>query len=116
MSREKHIFKSPFYRMYKIITRKSRLLAFLLVLPTSIVPQKRQKCPSRNPIDEDITPLDMTINYKVSSFLHLHSDFWYNSLGSTCTCHYLLVGINVSQSASPSKLNFRFTIDPIMLH
>jgi hypothetical protein len=25
--------------------------------------------------DEDMTPLDMTIDYKVSSFLHLHSDF-----------------------------------------
>ena len=66
--------------------------------------------------DEDITPSDMTIYYKVSSFLHLHSDFWYNSLGSTCTCHYLLVGINVSQSASPSKLNFQFTDDTIMLY
>jgi len=46
--------------------------------------------------DEDMTPLDMTIDYKVSSFLHLFSDFWYNSLGSTCTCHYLHVAINVS--------------------
>jgi hypothetical protein len=25
--------------------------------------------------DEDMTALDMTIDYKVSSFLHLHSDF-----------------------------------------
>ena len=41
--------------------------------------------------------LDMTVDYKVSSFLLLHSDFWY-------TCHYLLVDTNVSQSASPSKL------------
>ena len=57
--------------------------------------------------NEDITPSDTTIDYKVSSFLYLHSDFWYNSLGSTCTCHYLIVGTNVSQSASPSKLNFR---------
>ena len=48
--------------------------------------------------------LDMTVDYKVSSFLLLHSDFWYNSLGSTYTCHYLLVDTNVSQSASPSKL------------
>jgi hypothetical protein len=56
--------------------------------------------------DEDMTPTDMTIDYKVRSFLHLYSNFGYNSLGSTCTCHYLNVGTNVSQSASPSKLNF----------
>ena len=54
--------------------------------------------------DEHMTPSDMNIDYKVSSFLHLHNDFIYNSLGSTCTCHYLLVGANISQSASPSKL------------
>ena len=53
--------------------------------------------------DEDMTPSDTTIVYKVSSFLHLHSDFWYNSLGSTCTCHYLNVGTNMSQRASSSK-------------
>ena len=58
----------------------------------------------------------MTIDYKVSSFLYLHSDFWYNSLGSTCTCHYLIVGTNVSQSASPSKLNFQITGSPTILH
>ena len=34
----------------------------------------------------------MNIDYKVSSFLHLHNDFIYNSLGSTCTYHHLLVG------------------------
>ena len=56
--------------------------------------------------DEDMTPSDMTIDYKVSSFLHLYSDFWYNSLGSTFICHYLLIGTNMSQSTSPSKLNF----------
>jgi len=43
-----------------------------------------------------MTPSDMNIDYKVSSFLHLHNDFLYNSLGSTCTCHYLLVGTIVS--------------------
>ena len=63
-----------------------------------------------------MTPSDKTIDYKVSSFLHLHSDFWYNSLGSTCTCHYLIVGTNVSQSASPSKLNFQITGSPTILH
>ena len=66
--------------------------------------------------DEDMTPSDMTIDYKVSLFLHLHSDFWYNSLGSTCICHYFLVATNVSQRASPSKLNFQFIGDPTMLH
>ena len=42
--------------------------------------------------DEHMTPSDMNIDYKVSSFLHLHNDFIYNSLGSTCTYHHLLVG------------------------
>ena len=51
-----------------------------------------------------MTPLDTTIAYKVSLLLLFHSDFWHNSLGSTCTCHYFLVGANVSQSESPSKL------------
>jgi hypothetical protein len=66
--------------------------------------------------DEDMTPTDTTIDYKVCSFLHLHSNFRYNSLGSTCTCHYLNVGTNVSQSSSPSKLNFWFVGSPIVLH
>jgi hypothetical protein len=66
--------------------------------------------------DEDITSSDKTIDYKASSFLLLHSDFWYNSLGSTCTCHYLLAGTNVSQSASPSKLNYHFVGTPTLLH
>ena len=60
--------------------------------------------------DEDMTSSDMTIDYKVSSFLHVHSNFWYTSLGSTCTCHYLIVGTNASQSASPSKLNIWFQV------
>ena len=51
----------------------------------------------------------MTIDYKVSSLLPLHSDLWYNSLGSTCTCHYLIVGTNV-------KLNFRFVGRSIVNH
>jgi hypothetical protein len=61
--------------------------------------------------DDDTTPTDTTIDYKVRLFLHLYSNF-----GSTCTCHYLNVGTNVSQSASPSKLKFRFVGSPIMLH
>jgi hypothetical protein len=64
----------------------------------------------------DMTPTDTTIDYKVRSFLHLYSNFEYNLLGSTCTCHYLNVGINVSQSASPSKLNFQFVGSPILLY
>jgi hypothetical protein len=63
-----------------------------------------------------MTPLDANIDYKVSLFLYLHSDFWYNSLGSICTCHYLYVGTNVSQHASSSKLNHRFVGSPTMLH
>jgi hypothetical protein len=66
--------------------------------------------------DEDMTPSDTTIDYKVCSFLYLHSDFGYNSLGSTCTCRYLNVGTNMSQSASPSKLNFWFVGSPTMLY
>jgi len=67
-------------------------------------------------VDKDMTPLDMTIDYKVSSFLHLYNDFWYNSVGSTCTCHYLLVGANVSQSVRSSKLNFHFASGLTALH
>jgi hypothetical protein len=63
-----------------------------------------------------MTPSDTTIDYKVRSFLYLHSDFGYNSLGSTCTCHYFNAGTNMSQSASPSKLNFWFVGSPIVLH
>jgi hypothetical protein len=66
--------------------------------------------------DEDMTPSDTPIDYNVISFLHLYSDFWYNSLGSTCTCHYLNVGINVPQSASPSKVNFQVIVSLTILH
>ena len=63
-----------------------------------------------------MTPSDTTINYKVSSFLHVYGNFWYTSLGSIGTCHYLIVGTNASQSASPSKLNIWFAGSPILLH
>jgi hypothetical protein len=63
-----------------------------------------------------MTPSDTTIDYKMHSFLYLHSNFGYNSLGSTYTCCYLNVGTNMSQSASPSNLNFRFVSSPIVLH
>jgi len=45
------------------------------------------------PPDEDMKPMDMTmiVKYKMNSFQYLHSNFWYNSLGSTCTCPYLFV-------------------------
>jgi hypothetical protein len=66
--------------------------------------------------DQDMTPTDTTIDYKVHLFLHLYSNFGYNSLGSTCKCCYLNVGTNVSLSASPSKLNFRFIGSPIVHH
>ena len=42
-----------------------------------------------------MAPSDTNNDYKVRSFLYLHSGFGYNSLGSTCTCHYLIVGSNV---------------------
>jgi hypothetical protein len=42
-----------------------------------------------------MTHSDTNIDDKVSSFLHLHCDFWYNSLGSICICHYLNVGMTV---------------------
>jgi hypothetical protein len=63
-----------------------------------------------------MTPSDTNIDDKVSSFLHLHNVFWYNSLGSICTCRYLNVGTNMSQSASSSKLNFRFVSSPTVFH
>jgi hypothetical protein len=66
--------------------------------------------------DEDMTPSDTTIDYKVRSFLYLHSNFRYNLLGSSYTYHYLNVDTNVSQSVSPSKLHFRFVNSPIVLH
>ena len=46
----------------------------------------------------------MIVNHKVSLLLIFYSDFWHNSLSFTCICHYLLVGANISQSESPSKL------------
>jgi len=63
-----------------------------------------------------MTPSDMTIDYKVSSSLYLYNNFWYNSLGSKCTFHYLHVDTNVSQSARSSKLNFQFTSSPVVLY
>jgi hypothetical protein len=63
-----------------------------------------------------MTSSDMTIDYKVRSFLHVHGNFWYTSLGSTCTYHYLIIGTNASQSANPSKLNIWFAGSPIVLH
>ena len=89
------------------------------LLPTtfsSANPKPRTVCCQEGEDDEDMTPSDTTIDYKVSSFLHLHSDFWYNSLGSTCTCRYLNVGTNMSQRASSSKLNFRFIGSSTVLH
>ena len=43
----------------------------------------------------------MIVKHKVSSFLYLHNDFGYKSLGSTCTCQSLIVDTDI-------KLNFRF--------
>jgi hypothetical protein len=63
-----------------------------------------------------MTPSDTTIDYKVCSFLYLYSDFEYNSLGFICTCRYLNVGTNMSQSVSPLKLNFWFVGSLAVLH
>ena len=89
------------------------------LLPTTCPPTKlkpRTVCCQEGEDDEDMTPSDTTIAYKVRLLLFFHSDFWHNSLGSTCTYHYLIVGTNASQSASPSKLNIWFTGSPIVLH
>ena len=77
-----------------------------LLLPTmfpSANPKPRTVCCQEEEDDDDMTPSDTTIIYKVSSFLYLHSAFWYNSLVSTCTCRYLNVGTNMSQLASSSS-------------
>jgi len=58
----------------------------------------------------------LIIRWARSDIRHVHGNFWYTSLGSTCTCHYLIVGTNASQSASPSKLNIWFASSPIVLH
>jgi hypothetical protein len=64
-----------------------------------------------------MTPSDMTVDYKVSSFLLLYSDFLSNLLGSTCTCHYLLVGTHVSRSVSLSMYaSIRCAIDELHRH
>ena len=76
----------------------------------------RTACYQEGEDDEDMTPSDITIEYKVSSSLHLYNDFCYNSLGSTCTCHYLHVGTNVSQSARSLKMNFHFASGSIVLY
>jgi hypothetical protein len=69
------------------------------LLPTTYPPIKlkpRTVCCQEGKDNEDMTPSDTTIDYKVRSFLYLHSNFRYNSLGSTCTCRYLNLGTNVS--------------------
>jgi hypothetical protein len=89
------------------------------ILPTTCPPRKpkpRTVCCQEGENNDDMTPSDTTIDYKVSSFLHLYNDFWYNSLGSICICHYLHVGTNVSQSTRLSKLNFQFTSGLIVLY
>jgi hypothetical protein len=89
------------------------------LLPTTCPPTKvkpRMVCCQEVEDDEDMTPSDTNIDDKVSSFLYLHSDFWYNLLGSICTCHYLNIGTNMSQNISQSKLNFCFVGSLTVLH
>jgi hypothetical protein len=42
--------------------------------------KSRTVCYQEGEDDEDMTPSDMTIDYKVCLFLHLYSNFRYNSL------------------------------------
>jgi hypothetical protein len=79
-------------------------------------PKPRMVCCQEGEDDEDIAPSDTNIDYKVRSFLHLHIDFGYNSLSSTCICHYLIIGSNVFHNGSSSKLNFRFVGSPTVPH
>ena len=56
------------------------------LLPRTYPPTKLKSgmvCCQEEEDDEDMTPSDTIIDYKVSSFLYLRSIFWYNSLGST---------------------------------
>ena len=101
---------SPNFVIKKHVNSKEDQHCWLL--PTTCPPTKlkpRTVCCQEGEDDEDMTPSDTIIDYKVSSLLPLHNDLWYNSLGSTCTCHYLIVGTNV-------KLNFRFVGRPIVNH
>jgi len=89
-----------------------------LLLPTISPPtilKQRMVCCQEGEDDEDMTPSDMTTDYLLSSFRHLYSNFWYNSLGSICTCLYLIEGTIVFQSTSSSKFNIRFVGSPTML-
>jgi hypothetical protein len=54
----------------------------LLTTYPRIKTKPRTVCCQEGEDDKNITP-DTTIDYKMSSFLLLHSDFWYNSLGFT---------------------------------
>ena len=63
------------------------------LLPTTCPPTKlkpRTVCCHEWEDDEDMKPMDTTmiVKHKVSSFQYLHNNFWYNSLGSTCTFQY----------------------------
>jgi hypothetical protein len=78
--------------------------------------------------DENMTPWNITINYKVSLFLYLHNDKTKNQLSPNISisnvhmnnadddieliCHEQ----DQSQSTSPSKLNIQFIDDPAILH
>jgi hypothetical protein len=78
--------------------------------------------------DEDITPSDTIIDYKVSSFLYLHNDKTKNWLIPNISFSNVLRNNDdddrewichekdQSQSTIPSKLNFQFVGGPIVLH
>ena len=46
---------------------------FLAIYPSSLDHLFTKNASSCTQLDEDITPSDTTIDYKVSSFLHLHN-------------------------------------------
>ena len=48
-----------------------------------------------------MTPSDTKIDYELSTFLHLHNDFLYNSHGSTCACHYPILVLRLTVGSAP---------------
>ena len=87
------MWRNPSFVIKKQVKFQERKQCWLL--PTTSPPtilKPRTVCCQEGEDDEDMTPSDMTIDYLVSSFQHLYSNFWYNSLGSICTCLYLIEG------------------------
>ena len=76
------MWRNPSFVIKKQVKFQERKQCWLL--PTTSPPtilKPKTICCQEGEDDEDMTPSDMTIDYLVSSFRHLHSNFWYNSLG-----------------------------------